>query len=105
MDLVIDRCREVGAHALFMPSIRTGDDMMSTRDTKLVHAREQDLVDLAQRKGFAILLPAAATSLSSDFGFNTGYHLNDAGVAAMEDILAAALTRAMRETPPAPPPR
>lgn len=79
-----------------MPAVCTtlADDKPPVMATAV--EREAEWLKHAQEHyGAVVLLPAAGTALGPECAFDTTYHLNDKGVANIEDRLVPALKSLM----------
>ena len=86
-------CAERGATLCVMAPMRLDVDKY---DQRAVLKMEQAWLDYARANGARVLLPPAHNVLGVNYGFDTDYHLNEAGVAAMEPRIAAALEPVLR---------
>jgi hypothetical protein len=93
-----EKCRQRHATLAVMPPFHL---TAPRTDASLLVDRERRWLALATADGAVQLLGPGETSLESRFGYDSDYHLNDAGVEIMEKRLATALTRLLKsETGP-----
>ncbi len=89
-------CRERGATLAVMPAVRTtlADDKPPVM-AKAVEREAEWLKYAQEHYGVLVLLPAGGTVLGPECAFDTTYHLNDKGVAIIEDRLVPVLKSLM----------
>jgi hypothetical protein len=81
-------CARRGVTLYVMPPLRLAVDHF---DQHTLGAEERAWLEYAADHGVASLLPAGSTVFPVADGYDTDYHLNDAGVAVVRTRLAAAL--------------
>ncbi|HEV8523640.1 MAG TPA: hypothetical protein VGQ71_04010, partial [Terriglobales bacterium] len=89
LELLREKCRQRRATLAVMPPFRLA---APGADLSLLLECERRWLALAGERGAIQLLGPGESLLEPHFGFDSEYHLNDAGVAIMETRLAGALT-------------
>ncbi len=92
-DLLSRRCKEASAHLSVMPPIRIADPQQSPDSFAQA---EQKWLGFASKRGASVLLGVSQTTFGTECLYNTEYHLNQAGVALLEDRLVDALQSRQR---------
>ncbi|MFN0134201.1 MAG: hypothetical protein ACKVW3_16935 [Phycisphaerales bacterium] len=85
-------CRERGARPFFLPGVRAGERPTHAAGVQRLVACEERVMRYAEAFGFERLVPPGSSLLVGLYAFDTPNHLNDAGVALLEDRLVPALT-------------
>lgn len=91
MERLVGVCRERGAVALMLHAPICDDTRIPRGWRAAFTDRERELERIAAALGMANLIPPGEMAFSHEDAFDTTYHLNDKGVAALEERLARAL--------------
>jgi hypothetical protein len=90
-------CREIGATLIVQPGVRlVNDDQSVPAEQGEIIARENDWVEVAAAMGRPRLLAPGENVLPMAFAYDSDWHLNDAGVALMQDRFVDALRPYLR---------
>lgn len=94
LELLVKVCAERKARLAVMPPARV------TRPEKrhdIVQNIERDWLNRARELGAIVLLQPGETTLELEFGFDSDYHMNDAGAEIIRQRLVPALRRTLEE--------
>jgi hypothetical protein len=97
--ILLDACRARGARLFVAPGMRGLHADNTAEYAERVRALEERWMGAASALGAERLLEPGSTTVTEEFIYDTTYHMNDRGVALLEERFAAALRTALERPP------